>query len=472
MSIHKVRTSICWLRRDLRLSDNNALYQATTTSDKVYIVFIYDEHILSKLHHPEDKRLSFISGSIEDIQSRLKPQNQSIIALHGKPEQIIPSIAKEWNVDAVFVNKDYEPYAYQRDHSVKKELKNLNISFYAFKDHVIFEEKEILTDSHQPYGVYTPYSKKWKKLFHKDLIKNYDPDLSKVSIPPEYSIMNNIDIEQIGFKKTDLYLQPGTEGGEKKISDFIENLENYHLTRNFPSLNQTSQLSLHLRFGTLSIRRLMREALAKTPSDGAESWINELIWRDFYQMILANYPHIISQSYKDAFRHINWCGKTSHLEAWKKGDTGYPIVDAAMRCLNSTGWIHNRLRMICASFLCKDLLIDWREGEKYFADKLLDYDLAANNGGWQWCASTGVDAQPYFRIFNPLLQSKKFDPNGLFIKSWCYELKSLPEKYIHEPNTTPLLIQQESGCIIGKTYPEPIINHQVQKIKYLQMLKS
>lgn len=454
-----MKSALVWLRRDLRLRDHRALFEATHQADRVFVVFVYDTVILDELSDKCDKRVTFIHASLQELDERADGR---LMTLHGDPSELIPKLAEELEVEAVFCSHDDDPYALERDRRVAERLKKSGIAFQTCKDHVIFERQEVLNQSGQPFRVYTPYSKAWKLRFDEAHdASNFEPDLSRLVAPQLHK--GNLTLEQIGFQAGELWLEPGEDAAQHQLDEFLDRISDYAADRNFPAIQGTSGLSVHLRFGTIPIRQCVRAAL-KSRNEGARKWLNELIWRDFYHMILANFPRVgTGHAFHEQYDNILWPGESEHLQAWKLGQTGFPIVDAAMRCLNATGWMHNRLRMITASFLVKDLLIDWREGEAYFAEKLLDFELASNNGGWQWSASTGVDAQPYFRVFNPTLQSRKFDPTGEFIREWCPELKDFDDKAIHFPSESSPMEQIVAACEIGTDYPWPLIEHARQK---------
>lgn len=410
--------NICWIRRDLRLHDHAALSSALEKGETT-LVFVFDPHILDKLKNKEDRRVTFIYQSLREIETEVQKHGSSLIIKYGNPEDVIPSLAQELRADAVYCNRDYEPYAKERDSKVQKKLKSHNIGFEQFKDSVFFEKDEVLTGSGTVYKVFTPYKNKWLEKFHG--ISDYECDLSKLrKFKNPESILSTDWYKKIGFIETPPILSGGTSEALKRLKNFQEIIDDYKTARDFPAIEGTSLLSVYIRHGNISVRDMLR-AGKEIKSEGAKTWISEIIWRDFYQMILDAFPHVEKSPFKPEYAKIQWKGSDEDFKAWCEGRTGFPIVDAAMRCLNATGMMHNRLRMIVASFLCKTLLVDWQKGEKYFAEKLLDYDLAANNGGWQWAASTGCDAQPYFRIFNPHSQTKKFDPKNEFIRAWVPE---------------------------------------------------
>jgi deoxyribodipyrimidine photo-lyase len=399
--------SVFWFRRDLRLHDNTALFHALKSGEKVLPIFIFDSNILSDLKNKKDKRLDFIHQSLQRIQEQLLTLGSSLYILHNTPQKAFEQITNEFEIKAVFTNHDYEPSAIARDEELAQFLKKNNIAFQSFKDQVIFEKNEVLKADGKPYTVFTPYSKIWKQELQKNPIQHFESekhleDFHKTS-PFPFPTLN-----EIGFEKSDLiYPEPQWNN---------EVIKKYHDTRNIPSIKGTSLLSVHLRFGTISIRKLVKKAVQTN-----EQWLNELIWREFFMMILYHFPHVVKNSFKAKYDKIEWRNNEQEFKAWCEGKTGYPIVDAGMRELNETGFMHNRVRMIVASFLTKHLLIDWRWGEAYFAEILLDYELSANNGNWQWAAGSGCDAAPYFRIFNPEEQTKKFDPEEKYIRRWVKE---------------------------------------------------
>ena len=406
----KKSISICWFRRDLRLHDNAALYHALNDEYPVVPIFIFDRAILDLLEDKLDRRVEFIHNAVTDMQQQLVQIGSSMEVVYGFPAEVFKAILQNYDVKKVFTNHDYEPYAKERDEEIKKLLNNAGASMHTFKDQVIFEKLEVTKDDGKPYTVFTPYSKRWKAQLNTEVLKSYSteklfPKFYRQEAQPIPSL------EEMGFQKA------GLPFPSLLVKDEI--IKKYKEQRDIPSVEGTSRLSVHLRFGTISIREL-----ANHTKDLNEAFLNELIWRDFYHMILWNFPQVgKGKSFKPEYDFIQWRNNEKEFEAWCNGQTGYPIVDAGMRELNSTGFMHNRVRMIVASFLCKHLLIDWRWGEAYFAKKLLDFDLAANNGGWQWAAGSGCDAAPYFRIFNPYLQTQKFDGELKYIRKWVPEFE-------------------------------------------------
>lgn len=450
--------NMCWIRRDLRLHDHHSLSKALDAGETT-LVFIFDSYILGKLEK-KDKRLTFIAQSLQDMEKVLQKKGSSIVIRYGKPEEEIPKLAEELKIDTVFTNRDYEPYAKKRDDLVSKKLKALKIGFETFKDSAFFEKHEVLKDDGGIYKVFTPYKNKWHQKFKEDgkIISDFGCNLKNLrKFENKKNILDHDWHKEMGFEEDKPLLTGGTSHALKRLTKFDDQINEYKEARNYPAIEGTSLLSVYIRFGNLSIRDMIRTSFAHK-SEGAETWLSELIWRDFYIMILDVHPQIEKSSFKPEYDQIKWLGSNSDFKAWCEGKTGFPIVDAAMRCFNQTGMMHNRLRMVVASFLCKILLVDWREGEKYFAQKLLDFDLSANNGGWQWSSSSGCDAQPYFRIFNPYTQSEKFDSEGAFIRDWVPELLKLNKKQIHRPDNA-----------LCPDYPHPIVNYEKNRVRCLEM---
>ena len=396
-----------WLRRDLRLHDNAALHHALTSGEHVQCVFIFDTEILDKLEDKDDARVSFIHQELTTIKQQLNELGADLWLFYGKPREVWTKLIKKQKPSAVYTNKDYETYALKRDSEIEHLLNSQSIAFNKYKDHVIFEESEVVKDDGTPYVVYTPYSKKWKALLQESNLKPYETE-SHFSALNKTEATSMIPLHEMGFERSMINFPTKTTT--------LGIIKNYGANRDFPSIEGTSRLSVHFRFGTISIREKVNKGIS-----ASEKWLNELIWRDFYSQILFHFPHVAERSFREKYEAIEWRNNEQEFEKWCKGKTGYPLVDAGMRELNTTGFMHNRVRMVVASFLTKHLLIDWLWGEAYFARKLLDFDLASNNGGWQWAAGSGVDAAPYFRIFNPHSQITKFDKEYKYIKKWVPE---------------------------------------------------
>lgn len=451
--------NLCWIRRDLRLHDHAALSSALEAGETT-LVFIFDSHILGKLKNKSDRRVTFIMQSLESLEKDLQKKGSSLLICYGKPEEEIPKLCQELKIQKVFTNRDYEPSAKKRDELVEKKLKAQGIEFETFKDSVMYEKHEVLTGSGSIYKVFTPYKNKWLETFESTgkVTSTFSCDLKKLrKFLNKKNILEHNWYKEIGFTEEKPLLPGGTHEAMKRLQKFQEVIHHYKDDRNFPAVDGTSLLSVYIRFGNISIRDLVRAAISEK-SEGANTWLSELIWRDFYEVILDAFPQIEKQAFKPQYDQIKWLGSDSDFKAWCEGMTGFPLVDAAMRCFNHTGMMHNRLRMVVASFLCKILLVDWRKGEEYFAQGLLDFDLAANNGGWQWSSSSGCDAQPYFRIFNPYSQSEKFDSEGEFIKMWVPELENLNKKEIHRPD-----------ILKNPDYPSPIVSYEKNRVKCLEM---
>jgi deoxyribodipyrimidine photo-lyase len=430
----KKELAIFWFRRDLRLNDNAGLFQALNSNFEVLPIFIFDENILEKLHNKSDKRVDFIFQVLEDIKKQLKEMGSDLLILKGKPENVFNDLINTYDLKAVFCNHDYEKYALERDAQISEICNANHTVFKSFKDHCIFEKQEILSASNTPYTVFSPYMRKWKEKLNDFYSKAYPTELYFDKFL-KFSADQECTLSDIGFTKTDIDLE------KPKLSKSI--LLKYKENRDFPSIVGTSHLSIHLRFGTISIRKCVKYA-----QEFSETWLNELIWRDFYMNILANFPQINERkAFKKQYDKIPWRNNEKEFEAWCEGKTGYWLVDAGMRELNQTGFMHNRVRMVVASFLCKHLLIDWRWGEAYFAEKLNDFDFSANNGGWQWASSSGCDAVPYFRIFNPESQTAKFDKELKYIKKWVPEYLSF-------------------------NYPKPIVEHKFARERALKVYKE
>jgi deoxyribodipyrimidine photo-lyase len=433
MSANTEKLIAFWHRRDLRLEDNHGLYEALKSGAKVVPVFIFDRHILDKLDEKKDARVQFIHQELKRIKGELRRFGSDILVRYGYPEEVWQNLLGEYSFEAVFTNRDYEPYARERDEKIEQILRDRDLPFETFKDHVIFEKEEIVKDDGDPYIVYTPYSRKWLDAFDDELGEPFQTENYFDSFH-EFQAADFPSLSDIGFESFDF------DYPEREID--TEVIKRYADRRDIPAVKGTSRLSMHLRFGTISIRKVTRMARKYS-----KSWLNELIWRNFYQIIIWHFPEVVEKSFRRDYDRIPWRNDPNEFEAWCEGKTGFPIVDAGMRELNSTGFMHNRVRMITASFLTKHLLIDWRWGEAYFGKKLLDYELASNNGGWQWAAGSGCDAAPYFRVFNPELQMKKFDPEMKYIKRWVPEIGT-------------------------DEYPKPIVEHKMARERALETYKQ
>jgi len=463
---------LVWFRRDLRVNDNPALQQALERCSQVHCVFVFDREILDPLPRM-DRRVAFIRASLVELDEQLRCQNgqtgSGVIVLHAVARQAVAALAQELKVQAVFAAHDYEPRTMARDTDVQVRLQTLGIQFITCKDHVIFERREILTQSGKPYGVFTPYLRAWLARLETTPFStaNKKEALRALAARPVHYQSSVPALATLGFADVAPAIPnipAGATGANQLLASFWERMDHYDQTRNFPSIEGPSYLGAHLRFGTVSIRHLVALAMQRRieGSTGGATWLSELVWRDFYFQILANFPHVVCGAFKPDYDLIEWeHGATAqkYFTAWCEGRTGYPLVDAAMAQINQTGYMHNRLRMVAGSFLVKHLGIDWRWGERYFAEKLNDFDLASNNGGWQWVSSSGCDAQPYFRIFNPVSQSEKFDAQGKFIRRYLPELAMLDPKNIHAPWLAKPIDLAAAGVVLGKNYPAPIIDH-------------
>jgi deoxyribodipyrimidine photo-lyase len=463
---------LVWLRRDLRVHDHAALAAALQQCKTVLVAFIFDKAILDVLPSKLDRRVEFIWQSVTEVDSELRKHGGQLICQYALAEQAIPRLAVELKADAVFTNHDYEPQAIMRDERVSEQLRVHDKSFYTFKDQVVFEKSEVLTASQTPFSVFTPYKNAWRKRFEQCVLtKKQLATVLPTSISSKACIPSLVEM---GFKATnlsELKIHGGTTSGLALLHDFADRISQYRDARDYPSVKGPSYLSVHFRFGTISIREAVKLALSAknfASNEGAQTWLAELIWREFYFQILHHHPRVVERAFKPDYDNIAWERDEALFAAWKEGRTGYPLVDAAMLQLNQTGYMHNRLRMVVASFLMKDLGIDWRWGEKYFADQLNDFDLAANNGGWQWAASSGCDAQPYFRIFNPITQSEKFDAEGKFIKRYLPQLAGLSKKTIHAPWLAGPIELASAQIKLGENYPHPIVAHDVARAKTLE----
>ena len=426
--------ALCWLRRDLRLHDHHALSEALQAHPHVLPLFIFDTNILEQLPSKKDPRVHFIHTQLSLLHKKLASTNHSLLVLQGKPLPLFQTLLKNHPITAIYANEDYEPYAHTRDNAIKKLCDSHKISFQLYKDQVIFSPDEVTKKNGAPYTIYTAYMKQWKKQYLPAMSQPFPVTPHQAHLLHAKQPLPLPTLSDIGFQPTTIPIPP---------AQFDTNrIHNYHLQRDTLSPSSTTHLGIHLRFGTISIRKATQVAHQHN-----ETWLNQLIWRNFFMAILAHYPHVVNKAFKPAYDRIQWQHNVKHFHAWCNGHTGFPLVDAGMRELNTTGLMHNRARMVTASFLTKLLRIDWRWGEAYFAEKLLDYELASNNGNWQWAAGTGCDAAPYFRIFNPERQAARFDPQNIYIKKWVPEL--------HTPS-----------------YPKPIINYSQARINTIEAYKK
>lgn len=425
--------AVFWFRRDLRLEDNAGLCHALQSGRPVLPLFIFDREILDELEDKKDRRVEFIHQALNEMQTELRRAGSSLLVRCGKPVQVWKQLLEEFDVAAAYANHDYEPYAIRRDREIAELLKERGIPFHTFKDQVIFEKSEVLSARGNPYTVYTPYRNRWKELLTGAAVKSFPSESSQQNFWKSGALPIP-GLRDLGFEAT------GAAFPAKALREEI--VRDYHRRRNFPAVPGTTRLGVHLRFGTVSVRQLARRALELN-----DAWLDELIWREFFMMILGHFPYVVDQPFKEKYAAIPWRNDENEFAAWREGKTGYPLVDAGMRELNATGFMHNRVRMVVASFLTKHLLIDWRWGERYFAKKLLDYELASNNGNWQWAAGCGCDAAPYFRIFNPAAQAEKFDPQSEYLKKWAPELNS-------------------------PAYPAPIVEHKFARQRVLEVFKK
>ena len=425
--------AIFWFRRDLRLHDNHGLYRVLQDHNRVLPLFIFDKRILERLEDPEDPRVSFIHKTLTQCHGELERMGSGLLTFHSTPEQVFEQLAKTYNLAAVYTNEDYEPYPRKRDQRVEELLTGRGIAFHRFKDQCIFAKNEVLTGSGQPYSVFTPYKRRWLERLTQEHLASYRSEALQNHFA-KITTSGVIPLAEMGFKPSPL---PIPEAAIER-----HDLSLYDQLRDDPARDATSHLGIHLRFGTRSIREIAGEARELN-----QTWLSQLIWRDFYMQILWHHPRVVNRAFREKYDHIQWRDAPADFERWCAGLTGYPIVDAGMRQLAQTGYMHNRVRMITASFLCKHLLIDWRKGERYLAAKLRDYDLAANNGNWQWAAGTGCDAAPYFRVFNPWRQTERFDPEETYIRRWLPEYGSA-------------------------AYPQPMVDHKAARERAIRVYKE
>lgn len=476
-------SALVWFRRDLRVDDHAALFHALKAARKVWCVFVFDTEILDQLPR-QDRRVEFIHDSVAALDAELRALGLShgisgvgLMVRHGQAGDEIARLAQTLGVQAVYANHDDEPHAQGRDRQVRGTLAKAGIVLHTSKDHLIFERDEVMSEGGPSYRVFSPYKSAWLAKLNQFYLRAYPVAKYASHLTPcPQSVAGPLPtLTELGFEPSNLHelrLPSGSSGALELLDDFLERIDAYEHARDFPAIKGPSYLGVHLRFGTVSIRRLARLAHERMSagSKGAQAWLSELIWREFYHQILYHHPYVTERAFKPEFEAIQWeKGKHAEalFEAWCEGRTGYPLVDAAMLQLKRSGYMHNRLRMVAASFLVKDLGIDWRRGEAYFARMLNDFELASNNGGWQWVASTGCDAQPYFRIFNPLIQSEKFDAEGRFIRRYLPALTKLPDRMIHAPWLAKPADLEAAGITLGRDYPSPVVNHKDARIKTL-----
>jgi deoxyribodipyrimidine photo-lyase len=506
MTLPRFDAGLAWFRRDLRIDDNAALHHALVACRRVHCVFVYDREILDALAQRADRRVEFIEAALHELDTGLRAMGGALIVVHDRAADAIPALAARLGVDAVFAARDHEPAATRRDRAVELRLLADGRRLDCVKDQVIFDTDEVLTGAGRPFSVFTPYRNAWtRRLDALEAAAGPTGAGSPLAAWPVRAIAagrlapapaglrpaqapgragpDPIDgvppLAAIGFEPTDLArlaIPTGASGGTRLFEDFAARIGRYREARDFPAVRGPSYLSVHLRFGTVSIRTLAHEArrIARTDpqaAQGADTWLSELIWREFYMQVLHHHPHVVDASFRPEYDAIRWedgAAGDALFEAWCEGRTGYPLIDAAIAQIRTSGYMHNRLRMVVASFLCKDLGVDWRRGERWFADRLNDYDLAANNGGWQWAASSGCDAQPYFRIFNPVTQSQRFDPQGTFIRRYLPQLAGLSDAQIHAPWLLAPAEQARVGCVIGRDYPAPVVDHAQARLRTLE----
>ena len=465
--------AVVWLRRDLRLHDHRPLQEAVLDGKHVQHVFVFDTNILDSLTNKQDRRVEFIHESIVALEKELVGLGGSLVVLYGDPVKVIPDFCKDHAISAVYVGRDQDPYGVERDGKVLGALTHLGVQWHSCDDHTVVAPTQALQPTGKPYVVFTPYFNRWRSV-----LQNYLQDASvSLSDVAWLNIAGSVPtLHAMGFSSV-LNNAISGEGGErqaqKRWSVFkARRIEDYLETRDYPSVHSTSGLSVHFRFGTIAARQCVREVFGLAHEEGVLTWIKEIAWRDFYAQLLYHFPKTIQEPFQTRYDTLLWSTDAALFKAWATGKTGYPLVDAAQRQLVSTGFMHNRLRMVSASFFSKHLGLDWRLGEAFFAEHLNDYDAASNVGGWQWASSIGSDAQPYFRVFNPTLQSEKFDRDGTFIRQYCPELSLVPLKYVHAPALMTNEDQEAAGCMIGKDYPAPIVEHRKARLAAIDRFKN
>ncbi|HSN31935.1 MAG TPA: deoxyribodipyrimidine photo-lyase [Ideonella sp.] len=481
--------ALVWFRRDLRAEDHAALYHALRSARRVHCVFVFDTEILEPLRSRglrRDRRVEFIRDSVAELDERVGALGAAagvagagLIVRHGPAGVLLPRLAAELNAQAVYANHDDDPGPLERDARIRGALAAAGVALHTGKDHVVFERGEVLTRSGEPYSVFTPYREAWLARLEPFYLAAWPVDRHAAALAPlpaNEPPSRVPTLAQLGFEPTGLaalHVVPGERGARQRLDDFLARIDRYDSARDYPAQKGPSYLGVHLRFGTLSIRRAAREAEARASqgSAGARVWLSELIWREFFQQVLHHHPHVVDRAFRPAYDRIRFeHGHHAHerFDAWCEGRTGYPLVDAAMMQLEHSGYMHNRLRMVTASFLVKDLGIDWRWGERWFADRLIDFELGSNNGGWQWAAGTGCDAQPWFRVFNPVTQSRRFDPEGAFIRRYLPQLAALPDALLHAPWQARPVELAAAGIVLGRDYPWPIVDHEAARRRTLE----
>lgn len=484
-------STLCWLRRDLRLSDNTALHHALAEArlrgGSCLSVFVFDTEILDKVPDRADRRVSFLHGSVESLRDGMRAAGSDLLVLHGRAQEQLPALvtrlAAERGLEAVHAAHDHEPRRQERDRTVRETCRGLGVRFSSWKDIVVFEKDEVLSATGTPLRVYSPYRKAWTRRLEEaeeTWLAARDPDLGALVRSDDFPFPAMPSLADLGFEPA-AGPAPGEAGARERLRVFLGRMDDYKDHRDFVDQPATSQLGIDLRFGTVSIRELVRAARAREKqrsASGATTWLSELVWREFHQMLLHHFPQSEHKAFQERFEAVEWDDPdtdplvASRWSAWCEGRTGFPLVDAAMRQFAATGWMHNRARMVVASFLTKDLHIHWKRGERFFARSLLDYDLAQNVGGWQWSASTGADGQPYFRVFNPCSQGERFDPRGAYVRQWCPELSALPDRWIHRPFEAPPAVLAVAGVELGVTYPAPVVDHGVERLVAMERFQA
>lgn len=486
----KIQT-LCWLRRDLRLSDNTALHHALAEArlrgGSCLCLFVFDREILDKVPDRADRRVAFLHGSVEALRADLRAAGSDLLVLHGDAREMVPALvarlASDRGLVALHTAHDHEPRRLRRDRTVEEACRAHGVRFSSWKDIVVFEKDEVLSASGTPLRVYSPYRKAWTKRLEEaepSWLAPREPDPGGLARGSDHDFPATPSLAELGFEPSQAP-EPGEAGARERLRVFLERMDAYRDRRDLLAEPATSHLGIDLRFGTISIRRLVaaaRERALVRPDSGATTWLSELVWREFHQMLLHHFPASEHRAFQTRFEAVAWDDPDTdpkaaeRFAAWCEGRTGYPLVDAAMRQFAATGWMHNRARMVVASFLTKDLHIHWKRGERFFARSLLDYDLAQNVGGWQWSASTGADGQPWFRIFNPCSQGERFDPEGAYVRRWCPELEGLPVRWIHRPFEAPPGDLAMAGVELGGNYPRPVVDHGVERLVALERFKA